>query len=177
MRDNLHMENNGSGVIVADNRYDYTPINDKQTPLPQGQLNYIKNEIYDYWGSNENIIQNKATPAQENDFFIGEIKPFITQLEQAFTKCLFRHSPYSVNDEIIVEADKFQFAQISDTLNGAKFLAEMGALSIDQACTLFGLRPIGGEEGKRRLQTLNYVNAVKADKYQVGEDGEGAKNE
>ena len=46
-------------VIVTDNKYDYTPIQDKQAPLPQGQLQYIKTEIYDYLGTNENIVQNK----------------------------------------------------------------------------------------------------------------------
>ena len=47
IRDNLKMENNGAGVIVTDSKYKYTPIQDKQTPIPQGQLEYIKTEIYD----------------------------------------------------------------------------------------------------------------------------------
>ena len=34
------------------------------------------------------------------------------------------------------------------------------------------MAPIGGEEGKRRVQTLNMVNANKADKYQIGEGGD-----
>ncbi len=50
IRDNLKMDNNGAGVIVTDNKYEYTPITDKQTPIPTGQLAYIKSEIYDYFG-------------------------------------------------------------------------------------------------------------------------------
>ena len=41
---------------------------------------------------------------------------------------------------------------------------------LDQALVTLGFPPIGGEEGKRRVQTLNMVNAAKADKYQIGDD-------
>ena len=40
---------------------------------------------------------------------------------------------------------------------------------LDQALVTLGFPPIGGEEGKRRVQTLNMVNAEKADEYQLGE--------
>jgi hypothetical protein len=34
---------------------------------------------------------------------------------------------------------------------------------------IFNMAPLGGEEGARRVQTLNMVNAAKADQYQLGE--------
>ena len=45
VRDNLRMENNGAGIVVTDSKYDYTPLNDKTTPIPANQLEYIKTEI------------------------------------------------------------------------------------------------------------------------------------
>ena len=39
------------------------------------------------------------------------------------------------------------------------------------------MAPIGGEEGSRRVQTLNMVNANKADEYQVGKGGEDDNTE
>lgn len=177
VRDNLRMENNGAGVIVTDNKYDYTPINDKQTPLPQGQLQYIKNEIYDYFGTNEAIVQNKATPEQEEDFFEGEIEPFYVQLAQSLTNCLFTQKERGFGNEITVEGNKLQFARTVDKLAVVKYLSEIGGLMLDQALTTLGYPPIGGEEGKRRIQTLNYVNADKADKYQLGEEDSKTKDE
>jgi len=38
---------------------------------------------------------------------------------------------------------------------------------------MFDMPTIGGEEGARRVQTLNMVNAKLADKYQTGTDGGG----
>ena len=171
IRDNLKMENNGAGVIVTDNKYDYTPISDKQTPIPQGQLAYIKSEIYDYIGTNEAIVQNKATPEQEDDFYDGEIKPFYMQLEQAFTNCFFTRKERGFGNEIVAEGNKLHYAKLSDKLAAVKYLSEIGGLMLDQALTTLGFPPIGGEEGKRRVQTLNMVNADKADEYQLGDKG------
>lgn len=171
IRDNLKMENNGAGVIVTDNKYEYTPIQDKQTPLPQGQLLYIKAEIYDYIGTNEAIVQNKATPEQEDDFYEGEIRPFFMQLEQAFTNCFFTRKERGYGNLIVAEGNKLQYAKLSDKLAAVKYLSEIGGLMLDQALVTLGFPPIGGEEGKRRVQTLNMVNADKADEYQLGDKG------
>ena len=168
IRDNLKMENNGAGVIVTDNKYDYTPINDKQTPIPQGQLAYIKGEIYDYFGTNEAIVQNKATAEQEDDFYEGEVKPFLMQIQQAFTNCFFTKKERGYGNEIVAEGNKLQYAKLSDKLAAVKYLSEIGGLMLDQALTTLGFPPIGGEEGKRRVQTLNMVNAALADAYQLG---------
>lgn len=173
IRDNLKMENNGAGVIVTDNKYDYTPITDKQTPIPQGQLTYIKGEIYDYFGTNEAIVQNKATAEQEDDFYEGEVKPFLMQIQQAFTNCFFTRKERGYGNEIVAEGNKLQYAKLSDKLAAVKYLSEIGGLMLDQALTTLGFPPIGGEEGKRRVQTLNMVNAALADAYQLGAGADG----
>lgn len=178
VRDNLKMENNGAGIIVTDNKYDYSPITDKQTPIPQGQLTYIKGEIYDYFGTNEAIVQNKATAEQEDDFYEGEVKPFLMQIQQAFTNCFFSKKERGFGNEIVAEGNKLQYAKLSDKLSAVKYLSEIGGLMLDQALTTLGFPPIGGEEGKRRVQTLNMVNAEKADEYQLGkQDKEPENNE
>lgn len=168
IRDNLKMETNGAGVIVTDNKYEYTPISDKQTPIPQGQLTYIKSEIYDYFGANEAIVQNKATPEQEDDFYEGELRPFLMQLGQAFTNCLFTKRERGCGNEIVAEGNKLQYAKLADKLSAVKYLSEIGGLMLDQALQTLGFPPIGGEEGRRRVQTLNMVNAARADEYQLG---------
>lgn len=169
IEDNLSIKNNGSGVIVTDNKNHYTPIQDKQTPIPTGQLTYIKNEIYDYFGTNEAIIQNKETPEEAEAYYNGELKPFFEQLTQVFTAADFTKRELGCGNMIVFEGESLQNTKISEKTTALKFLADIGALTVDQALIAYGLAPIGGEEGKRRVQTLNMVNATKADKYQLGD--------
>lgn len=172
IRDNLSMENNGSGVVVVDNKYSYTPITSKETPIPTGQLQYVKTEIHDYFGVNDEIVQNKETPEQASAFYNGEIKPFFEQCSQAFTNALFTGKEPAFGNEIIFEGNSLANEKLSDKTTTLKFLADIGALTIDQILITYNLPPLGGEEGSRRVQTLNMVNAAKADEYQLGDKSE-----
>lgn len=170
IRDNLRMENNGAGVIVTDSKYDYTPISDKTTPIPSAQLEYIKGEIFDYYGVSAEIVENKATPEQESAFYTGEIAPFFQKLTQAFTNCIFTEREIGHGNRIVFSTNAIQFATLPDKVSAAKFLTEIGAATLDQILTMFDMPTIGGEEGSRRVQTLNMVNAALADKYQTGQE-------
>jgi len=169
IRDNMKIDNNGSGIIVTDAKYDYIPMNDKQTPIPPGQLDYIRREINDYIGVNDDIIQNKADAAGMEAFYRGGLAPFYMQLAQGMTNTLFSARERSFGHEIMCELDRLQFETLPSRVQAAKFLTEIGAATLDQILELFGYPPIGGEEGSRRVQTLNMVNAALIDKYQLGE--------
>lgn len=172
IRDNLRVENNGAGVIVTDAKYDYTPISDKTTPIPATQLEYVKTEVYDYFGVSKEIVENTATAEKEAAFYNGEIAPFFRKLTQAFTNCIFTEREIGHGNRVIFSANSVQFATLPEKVEAAKFLTEIGAATLDQILTMFDLPTIGGEEGARRVQTLNMVNAALADKYQTGKETE-----
>ncbi|OGO90335.1 MAG: hypothetical protein A2Y17_12260 [Clostridiales bacterium GWF2_38_85] len=172
IRDNLKMENNGAGVIVTDSKYDYTPITDKNTPIPTGQLEYVRREIYDYFGTNDKIVQNKESPEEASSYYEGELKPFFVQLSQALTNVIFAGKERGFGNEILCEGNRLQNEKLNDKVSAAKFLTEIGAVSLDQVLNIFNLPPLGGDEGSRRVQTLNMVNAAKADEYQLGAQDE-----
>ena len=54
-------------------------------------------------------------------------------------------------------------------------LLGIGLMSLNESRALLGLEPIEG--GDKRLQSLNYVDASKANMYQVGETNENGGNE
>lgn len=145
-----------------------TPITDKTTPIPATQLAYVKEEIYDYLGVSKEIVENTATPQQEQAFYSGEIAPFFRRLSQAFSNVLFTEREFGYGNRIVFSANSVQFATLPEKVTAAKFLTEIGAATLDQILTMFDMPTIGGEEGARRVQTLNMVNAKLADKYQTG---------
>ena len=171
IRDNLRMENNASGVIVIDNKYDYTHINEKATPIPTGQLDFVTRQIYDYFGVNDDIVQNKADADKMDAFYRGELAPFYMQLSQGLTNAIFTEREQGFGNEILCELDRIQFETLDKRVSAAQFLTNIGAVTLDQVLDIFGFPPIGGEEGARRVQTLNMVNAEIIDKYQLGNSG------
>jgi HK97 family phage portal protein len=172
VRDNLIQENNSGGIVVTDTKSKFTNLDGKQASIPTGQLEYVKTQIYDYFGVNKEIIQNSFNENQWNAFYEGELEPFFIQLAQSMTNALFTERERGHGNEIIAEANRLQYASISTKISAAKFLTDIGAATLDQVLEIFSMAPIGGEEGARRVQTLNVVNADKADEYQLGKQTE-----
>ena len=170
VENNFKMSSNGSGVIVTDTKMEYTPINEKTTPISDQQLSYTKNAIYDYFGVNENIVQNKFNEEQWNAFYEGAIEPIAIQMSQCFTNILFTENERNFGNEITFEANRLQYASNATKVSVVKELAPLAVLMIDDVREIFNMSPLPNGEGQKTLQSLNYINSNIADKYQINKD-------
>ena len=62
------------------------------------------------------------------------------------------------------------YANNATKLNMIKELTPLGLLTVNEAREILNLSPV--PDGDNRLQSLNYVNADKADEYQLGASNE-----
>ena len=170
VENNFKISANGSGVIVTDTKMDYTPINEKSTPISSETLSYTKNTIYDYFGVNESIVQNKFDENQWNAFYEGAIEPVAIQMSQCFTNNLFTENERNFGNEITFEANRLQYASNSTKINVVKELAPLGVLRKNAILEIFNMAPLPGEEGEKVIQSLNWINAEKADAYQTNKN-------
>lgn len=176
MEDYLNIDNDG-GVASTDPRYDFEQLKNEPYVPNKPQMDLSKERIYSYFGTNENIIQSKFTEEEWNAYYENRIEPVAIQLSLEFTKKIFNDGQQGHGNEIIFESNRLQYASNNTKVTVARLLTDIGAASLDQILEIFNMAPIGGEEGKRRVQTLNMVNANKADEYQVGKGGESIEGE
>ena len=177
VENNFKISANGSGVIVTDTKMDYTPINEKSTPISSETLSYTKNTIYDYFGVNESIVQNKFDENQWNAFYEGAIEPVAIQMSQCFTNNLFTENERNFGNEITFEANRLQYASNSTKINVVKELAPLGVLRKNAILEIFNMAPLPGEEGEKVIQSLNWINAEKADAYQTNKNDTSPKED
>lgn len=171
MNDYLNINNDG-GVASTDPRYDFEQIKNESYVPNKAQIDSSKERIYSYFGTNEDIIQSKFTEEQWNAYYENTIEPVAIQLSLEFTKKIFTDHKQGHGNEIIFEANRLQYASNSTKVAVSRLLTDIGAASLDDILEIFNMAPIGGDEGKRRVQTLNMVNAQEADKYQIGKGGD-----
>ena len=78
-------------------------------------------------------------------------------------------------EEIVFYSERLQYASWNTKVTAIEKLMGLGIMSLNESRALLGLEPV--ENGDKRLQSLNYVDATKANLYQVGDESEEEENE
>ena len=104
--ENLAAENSG-GIFLVDAKYsDVKQIDSKSFVVDAEQMKIINENVYNYFGVNENILQNKFNEEQFNAWYEGKLEPFIVQLGLALTNMTFSDHEIAFGNEIMFSANR-----------------------------------------------------------------------
>ena len=174
MSDYMNINNDG-GVAAVDSKMDYQELKSDNKLIDDKQMKFIEEKVYKYFNTNEKIVTSNYTEDEWDAFYESVIEPIAIQLSLEFTSKLFSDREKGFGNEIVFEANRLQYASMKSKISLIKELAPLGMFTINECREIFNLAPVDG--GEIRLQTLNVVNANKADQYQIGDDaGKGGDN-
>src|SRR5699024_6102783 len=171
--DYLSAANHG-GIAALDQKFSYTPLEDKAVDVDDKQLQAIKNKVYEYLGINESIVDSSYTEDQWSAFYESIIEPLALQFSLEFTGKLFTEREQVFGNQILFESNRLQFASNESKTKMLKELVPMGLLTINQALEILNLPPV--EDGNKRLQSLNFVDESMANEYQSKGDDQDERN-
>ena len=166
MGDYLSMANSG-GVVATDQKTDYTPINTTPYSVDTQQMQAAKTKIYDYLGISEAIVNSSYNENQWSAFYESVVEPISLQLSLEFTRKIFTDREQAFGNSILFESGRLQFASNRTKIALIGQLMPYGLLTVNQALEVLNLPSV--EDGDRRLQTLNMIDAAKANKYQLAQ--------
>jgi HK97 family phage portal protein len=168
VKDYLGTSNNG-GVAMTDKKLEFKAIESQPKLVNKDQMQAIKTEVYDYFGVSDVIIQSKSDENEWNAFYESKLEPMALQLGQEMTNKIFTERERALGHVIQLSSNKLAFASNKTKINMVKEVGVLGALTINEVREIFNMGAIDG--GEKRIQTLNVVDAAKANMYQgVGED-------
>ena len=151
-RENFEAED-GGGLLLFPNTYaDIQQIKSTPFTVDADQMNAIKENVFNYFGVNEAVLQNKATDEQLDSFFDGAIEPFSIQLSQVLEKMLFTNREISVGNHVYVAANRLQYMSTTHKINMAQQLGDRGMITINEVRELFNYPPLpeGGDKAPIR---------------------------
>ena len=164
---NLRGENN-DGLLLFPKTYDnIKEITNKQFTVDAEQTKLIKENVFDYIGINEDIIQGKATSAQLDAFFNLAIEPFAIALSEALSKMIYTDEERSYGNHVYVNANRLQYMSVSEKVNMATQMGDRGALTINEIRELFNYPPLPDGD----------VAFIRGEYYTVEEKTGGETNE
>ena len=159
---------NGGGLLLFPNTYaDIKQITSQEFSVDTEQMKLIQQNVFDYFGVNENIIQNKAHGDEFSAFYEGCIEPFAIQLSEVLTFMLFSDRAFAFGAEIFFTSNRIQYMNNSDKLAVSRDLADRGVLSINEVRDIWQLPPVEG--GDIHILRGEYYNPQTGDKVeQIG---------
>lgn len=170
--DFLNLENE-SGIAAIDAKAEFQEVNMKPITLDKEQLEQVNYNIFDYFGISEKIVRNNFNAVEWNAFFEGVIEPRAIQMSDAFTNKIFSHKARKDGHKILFTANRLQYASLDSKINLIRVAGSYGLLTKDDGREILDMSPLGGEEGKKILQSLNNIDSSIANNYQGGKkDGE-----
>ena len=165
--DFLNLENE-SGIAALDAKAEFQEVNMKPITLDKEQLEQVNYNIFDYFGISEKIVRNNFDAIEWNAFFEGVIEPRAIQMSDAFTNKIFSHKARKDGHKILFTANRLQYASLDSKINLIKIAGSYGLLTKDDGREILDMSPLGGEEGKKILQSLNNIDSSIANNYQGG---------
>ena len=163
--ENFAHDANGGGLLLFPNTYnDIKQIDVKPWVVDAEQMKIIKDNVYDYFGVNEDVIQNKAFGDAWSAFYEGAIEPFAIQFSEVMTKMLFTFREQSQGNQVIATANRLQYLSNSEKLAVSAQMADRGLMTRNEIRQIWNLAPLPDEIGNQL--------PIRGEYYNVGENEE-----
>ena len=157
---NLAKDADDGGLILFPNTYkNIQQIKYSPYTVNADEAAQIEKNVFQYFGVNDDVMQNKANGDQLDAFYNGAIEPFAIQFSEAMTRAMFTLRERSNGSELILSANRLQYMSTTAKISMAQQLMDRGVMTINEARELFNYPPV--ENGDIRAIRGEFKNADK----------------
>ena len=155
---NFSNDAGGGGLLLFPNTYkDIQQVNSKPFTVDADQMKIIRESVFEYFGVNEEVLENKAYGDSWAAFYEGAIEPFAIQFSDVMTKMLFTLREQTEGNRVMATANRLQYLSNSEKLNVSSQMLDRGIMSINDVREIWNMPPV--ENGDVRIIRGEYYNA------------------
>jgi hypothetical protein len=156
-QENFSADAEGGGLLLFPNTYsDIKQVDSKPFIINADQEKLIRQNIFDYFGVNEDVIQNKAYGDAWSSFYEGCIEVFAIQFSEVCTNMLFSPREQASGARVTATANRLQYMTNADKLNVSAQMMDRGLMTRNEIREIWQLPPVEG--GDDMLIRAEYVN-------------------
>nr|DAR56392.1 MAG TPA: portal protein [Caudoviricetes sp.] len=170
-RENFNKENlqgEGGGMLLFPNTYtNVQQLNNTPYVASNEEMERIRTNVFDYFGVNEDVLQNKAYGDAWNAFYEGRIKPFAIQFSDVVSRMLFSDNERARGTQIMATSNRLQYMSNTEKLNVSAQMADRGIMNRDEIREIWNLDPLPDGQGK--------AYTIRGEYYLLNDNGEAPK--
>ena len=156
--ENFSRDAPGGGLLLFPNTYsNINQVKSDPYVVKADEMKLIKDNVYQYFMVNEDVLTNKAYGDAWSAFYEGAIEPFAIQFSEVMTKMLFTFREQGNGNGIMLTANRLQYMTNNDKLNVSSQLLDRGVMSINDIREIWNLTPVDG--GDVRIIRGEYYDA------------------
>ena len=161
--DRENFSEGSGGVLLFPNTYkDVKQITSSAYTVDANQLKMITENVYNYFGVNEDILQNKAFGDAWAAFYEGAVEWFSINLSDSVSRMLFSERERTVGNMITFTSNRLQYMSNADKLTVAEKMADRGLMTRNEIREIFNLPPLPEPVGSQLPVRGEYYNANEA---------------
>ena len=120
-------------------------------------MKIIRENVFEYFNVNEDILQGKAYGDAWSGFYELAIESFSIQFSEVMTRMLFTLREQAQGNRVMATANRLQYLSNSEKLNVSSQMLDRGIMSINDVREIWNLPPVDG--GDARIIRGEYYNA------------------
>ena len=159
-----NLSGGSGGVLLFPNTYsDIQQIKSSPFVVDAAQMDSIRQNVFDYFGVNEAVIQNKAYGDAWSAFYEGAIEPFAIQFSDVVTRMLFSDRERAAGSLVMATANRLQYMSNAEKLNVSAQMADRGIMNRDEIREIWNLPPLPDGQGQ--------AYTIRGEYYLLGPNG------
>ena len=156
---NLSRDADGGGLLLFPNTYeDIRQIETKPWVIDADQTKVIKDNVFEYFGVNEDILQNHYSSETWSAFYEGCVEPFALQFSEVMTRMLFTFREQSEGNLVMATANRLQYMSNADKLQVSAEMADRGLMTRNEIREIWNLAPLPEPYGSQLPVRGEYYN-------------------
>ena len=155
---NFAKEAKAGGLLLFPNTYtNIKQIDSSPFVVNAAQMKIIQENVYEYFGVNEDVLTNRAYGDAWSAFYEGAIEPFAIQFSEVMTKMLFTLREQTEGNKVVATANRLQYLSNNEKLSVSSQMLDRGVMGINDVREIWNLPPVEG--GDERIIRGEYYNA------------------
>lgn len=149
-------EKNQSGLMVYDNTFESVKQVEPQSyTVDTAEMERIQNNVFNYFGINEDILQSNYTEEQFGAFYESQIEPFAVQLGEGLSQMFYTPIERIHGNQITFSANRLEYASNASKRNMIRDMLDRGIFTVNEAREILQLPPLPG--GENRFYRGEYI--------------------
>ncbi len=175
------LSSGSGGVLLFPNTWaDVKQIDMKPFTVDADQMKLIQQNVFNYFGVNEDVLQNKAFGDAWSAFYEGCIEWVSIQLSDTLSRMTFTDRERAAGNGIFFTSNRLQYMSNRDKLNVSAQMADRGLMRVNEIRAIWNLPPLPPELGDRlpiRGEYYDAANPPQDKKSEEAEDNGTDKND